>query len=447
MYNKITMSATPCHLYYDLEVANQSLRDTSAPPSELSFTEVRASAVLANPNEYFMSIVRFSVDTAGSLPIMIPQIDLEQAFVGNPDFPNRTIYSLSFNYTDPTVPALAAPGITSTQTVIYKPHLTNVGINSRTEFKPPTFPLSVDKCTTNYYWIQSFSWWINMMNETMATAWANLITAVNLAAPGTFPVPPAVPSTYLNPPYMTWDSNTNKATVWLPEALFNQGYDWNPSTDPFTCPALCILSFNAPLHILFSSFEYVFNSYNPPQAFIVRCYDRRNVGYSDASNLQANAPLYKPPNAVALTPYWLGGGLAMEQLYSTGPTMCPITSMLFTTSLLPVLPSLIGLPRIFSGESTAQQQQGNNNIQNQITDLEVPLTRGDEYLPNVLYSPVAEYRLLDLQSNAPLQAIQISVFWKDIFGQTHPFYLQNGCGATLKVMFRKKAYNNIIPFS
>ena len=138
----------------------------------------------------------------------------------------------------------------------------------------------------------------------------------------------------------------------------------------------------------------------------------------------------------------------MEQLYSSGPTMCPVTSLVFTTSLLPVLPSLIGLPRIFVGASTAAvQSQGNNNIQNQITDLEVPLTRGDEYLPNVLYSPVAEYRLLDLQANAPLQAIQISVFWKDIFGQTHPFYLQNGCGATLKVMFRKKAYNNIIPFS
>jgi hypothetical protein len=435
------MSALPCHLYYDLEVANQSLRDTSAPPSELSFTEVRASAVLANPNEYFMSIVRFSVDTAGSLPIMIPQIDLEQAFVGNPDFPNRTIYSLTFNYTDPAVPLLAAPGITATKTVIYKPHSTFTGINSRPEFKPPSFPLNINKCTTNYYWIQSFYWWINMLNEAMAVAWADLVSQVNTLVPGTIIAP------FDSPPYMTWDSETNRATIWLPESLFNQGYDWNPSTDPFSCPAKCILSFNAPLHILFSSFEYVFNSYNPPQAFIIRCYDRRNLLFSGASNLQATAPLYKPPNpAVALT-VWTGGGLAMEQLYSTGPTMCPVTGLTFTTSLLPVLPSLIGLPRIFSGESTAQQQQSNNNIQNQITDLEVPLTRGDEYLPNVLYSPVAEYRLLDLQSNAPLQAIQISVFWKDIFGQSHPFYLQNGCGATLKVMFRKKVYNNIVPFT
>lgn len=444
------MSATPCHLYYDLEVANQSLQDTSAPPSELSFTEVRSSAVLANPNDYFMSIVRFSVDTAGSLPIFIPQIDLAQPVIGNPNFPNKTIYNISFNYLDAAsaVPAIAA-GITTTRNVIYKPHSTQKGINSQTQFNPPTAPLTINKCTENYYWVQSFYAWINMLNETLSDAWADLVTAVGAAvAPAANPIV----APYTNPPYMTWDSETNKAIIWVPEALFNQGYDWDPSADPLVTPQpfLCTLSFNAPLHILFSSFEYVFNSYEPPQAFIIRCYDRRNVGYSAASNLQAVAPLYKPPNPAALLANWTTGGLAMEQLYSTGPTMSAVTSLLFTTSLLPVLPSLIGLPRIFVGASTgnsAQQQQGNNNIQNQITDLEVPLTRGDEYLPNVLYSPVAEYRLLDLQSNSPLQAIQISVFWKDIFGQTHPFYLQNGCGATLKVMFRKKAYNNIVPFS
>ena len=127
--------------------------------------------------------------------------------------------------------------------------------------------------------------------------------------------------------------------------------------------------------------------------------------------------------------------------------MCPITSIIFTTSLLPVLPSLLGVPQLFSGRNVGVSNQDNNNIINSVTDLEVNLTRGDEYLPNVIYEPTAEYRLLDLQSNAPLTSIQISVVWKDIFGQVHDFYIQNGCGATLKVMFRKKAYNNIVPFS
>jgi hypothetical protein len=126
--------------------------------------------------------------------------------------------------------------------------------------------------------------------------------------------------------------------------------------------------------------------------------------------------------------------------------MTPITSIIFTTSLLPVLPSLLGVPQLFSG-NIGVVSQDNNNIINSVTDLEVNLTRGDEYLPNVIYEPTAEYRLLDLQSNAPLTSIQISVVWKDIFGQVHDFYLQNGCGATLKVMFRKKSFNNIVPFS
>lgn len=126
--------------------------------------------------------------------------------------------------------------------------------------------------------------------------------------------------------------------------------------------------------------------------------------------------------------------------------MCPIESLIFTTSLLPVLPSLLGVPALFSGNSGVSNQD-NNNIINTVTDLVVNLTTGSEYLPNVIYEPTAEYRMLDLQSNAPLTSIQISVVWKDIFGQVHDFYIQNGCQASLKVMFRKKAYNNIVPFS
>lgn len=437
------MSASSCHEYYDLEIVNQSLSDTSTPPSVLSFTEVRASSVLDNPNDYFMSIVRFSVDTAGSLPVVLPQIDLTQNPLG-PNFPNLTVYSISFNYTDPTIPALVAPGINFTAPVIYIPHSTAAGIASRPEFNIPTAPLTLDKTTGDYFWIQSFNWWINTVNASMATAWAGLAAAVLVANPGNATFAPA--STYLEAPYLTWDNQFNVATLWVPTALFNQGFNWNPATTPN--PALATIYFNAPLHILFSSFEYVFNSYNPPDAFLIRCYDRRNVGYGATSNYQATAPSYYPPgNPPTITPAWSGGGLAMIQAYSSGPTMCPVSSMVFTTSLLPVVPSLIGLPRIFLGASTAQQAQGNNNIQNQLTDLEVFLGRGDEYLPFILYSPVAEYRLLDLQSNAPLQAIQISVAWKDAFGILHPFYLQNGCGATIKVMFRKKVYNNIVPFS
>ena len=116
-------SAEPTHIYFDLEVVNQSLDDTGLPPSRLSFTQVRSSSILDNPNDYFMSIVRFSLDTAGSLPVIIPQIDLEQtndpsSNLFTPDFPNKTVYEITLAYLD-------ASGVTftSTKPVIYIPHI------------------------------------------------------------------------------------------------------------------------------------------------------------------------------------------------------------------------------------------------------------------------------------------------------------------------------------
>lgn len=425
-------SAEPTHIYYDLELANQALADTGVPPNRLAFTQVRSSSILDNPNDYFMSIVRFSLDTAGALPAFIPQIDLEQ-LPADPDFPNQTVYEVTLGYQDigSATPAIAA-GIFVTRNVVYIPHSSASTANiAGGDFAPPTTPLTTRNTTTNYYWVQNINQFIQMINDALSKTWADVVALVNAAFGGTIPPP------LDEPPYLSWDDETNRAVYWAPLAIANQGQFWNPFTTAIS-PAFQNCWFNAPLHILFSSFEYAFQGYAPPQSFLLRVYDRANIGISSQTNIvpAATAPVIYPP--------W--NALAMGQAFSTGPTMTPITSIIFTTSLLPVLPSLLGIPQLFSGSNLGVINQDNNNIINTVTDLEVNLTRGDEYLPNVIYEPTAEYRLLDLQSNAPLTSIQISVVWKDIFGQLHDFYLQNGCGATLKVMFRKKAYNNIVPF-
>ena len=149
---------------------------------------------------------------------------------------------------------------------------------------------------------------------------------------------------------------------------------------------------------------------------------------------------YIPVEASAGTtgpPY---NALYMEQPYSTGATLCPIQSLVFTTSLLPVLPQLIGIPRVLNNNNGSIGQ--NDNLSNEITDLVVNLVNGTEYFPNVLYLPTAEYRMIDLQGNAPLYGIQISVQWKDVYGIYHDFFLQNGCSCSLKIMFRKKDYTS-----
>lgn len=427
----------PVNMYYDLDLVNTDFSTDGQIPARLTFTEVRASPILMNPQDYFFSIVRFQLDTAGAMPLFIPQIDLKQN-VGDPDFPNKTVYEITMNYWDKTSGSVAK----ITKPIIYKPHFTQQ-VNNAVQSPPTTSPLSLEAITSNYFWVGSYAWWIQMINETIASIWADFNTL-----PAPIPAELAALPDYqtANPPFMEWDNTTNYATFVAPYSLFNQTASWNPyvplvppapaPTGEFS-PAIFNIFFNTPLHTLFSSFEYVFNNFvNPDKTnYMLRVYNKNGTNWSPV-------PAPAPPS-----PFQNWTALRTVQLYGTGATMCPISSLIFETSLMPIVPQMIGLPKIFtnaqfSGNQAIQGGQ-NNNLSNEITDIVEPLNRGDEYFPNVLYLPQAEYRLIDLQGNGPISSIQISVKWKDIYGIYHDFFLQNGCGASMKILFRQKAFNNI----
>jgi hypothetical protein len=445
----------PVNMYYDLDLVNTDFSENGQIPARLTFTEVRASPILMNPQDYFFSIVRFQLDTAGAMPLFIPQIDLKQEpnqFLPgppppapqipnpnySPDFPNKTVYEITMNY----ISANGATSVSITKPVIYVPHFTTA-VSNNIQSPPTTAPLTINAITQNYFWVGSYAWWIRMLNKTISDIWAAMITAVGAAVP-------ALPAA---PPFLKWDDTLNSATLIVPSSLFNQGEYWNPyvAAPPYhpptvntaeSSPANMNIFFNTPLHTLFSSFEYVFNNFvNVNKTnYMLRCYSKNGTNYYPAATI---TPAPVPP-----FPYQSWDALFMKQLYGTGSTMCPISSLIFETSLMPIVPQMIGLPKIFTGSFTATGTQAiqsgqNNNLSNEITDIVEPLNRGDEYFPNVLYLPQAEYRLIDLQGNGPVSSIQISVKWKDVYGIYHDFFLQNGCGASMKILFRQKAFNNI----
>lgn len=464
--------SAPTQVYYNLDVVNEQVGDLGVPPNKLSFTQVRSSNLLDNPSDYFMSIVRFSLDTAGALPIFIPQINTQQS--NGVDFPNETIYKITLSYEDP---ANAVTLTTQSETLYYIPHRSNLGVLQNQRLRPPAFTgqgLTLEQATSEYFWVQSWGQWISMINVCLASCYANLRNQIV----ADFPLY-AIPADFdvNNPPFFRWDDATCKATYVAPYSLFNQGgtatgafaavppynfpdaYDsqtpaYNAQSPALVSNAKMNLFFNAPLHILFSSFEWVFNSYTSSigEAFLMRVYNKLGANF-----VRAQLPYVAPvppapgpppvpgtPSTGTPSPCQLWDALEMAQEYGTGPIMCPVARIVFLASLIPVLPSNIGVPKIFSNSvASGSFTQQNNNISNEITDLIVNLVRGDEYLPNVIYEPTAEYRLLDLQGNIPSSQIQIQVQWVDIYGYYHDFYLQNGCGANLKIMFRKKAYNNI----
>ena len=75
-----------------------------------------------------------------------------------------------------------------------------------------------------------------------------------------------------------------------------------------------------------------------------------------------------------------------------------------------------------------------------LTDFEISISPGNDYRDNITYVALSEYRLLDMYSSYNLNKIDLIVYWKDIFGNLNPIYLQPGCNAHVKLMFRRKLF-------
>ena len=83
----------PTHVYLNLDVVNNST--TNAQP--LVFNETRNMPCLTNSENYFCSVVRFTLQTSNSLPVFIPDI-----LTGQSDY-NRTVYAITcLLYTSPS---------------------------------------------------------------------------------------------------------------------------------------------------------------------------------------------------------------------------------------------------------------------------------------------------------------------------------------------------------
>ncbi len=64
----------PHHVYLDLDVINNDYKHDGAPPY-LRFEEIRNTPFLdGDSSEYFCSIVRFTIQTGNTLPVIIPRI-------------------------------------------------------------------------------------------------------------------------------------------------------------------------------------------------------------------------------------------------------------------------------------------------------------------------------------------------------------------------------------
>jgi hypothetical protein len=384
------------HIYYNINITNNNNGANVAPP-QVIFNETRNTPYLGNPSEYYMSVVRFSLETP-SLPIWLPQVTVGQANI------NQTIYSFTLTYD--------LSGVTYDNTQRY---VTFIPQNVNEPLPAP--PLTFQDITSEYYYIYSIQNAVQMLNNALTASHTALRATIN-GLPGA----PQLPSN--NPPFFEYNPTNN---TFILDADIS-GYNLD-STTYTPIKIFC----NAPMFNLISSFS-AFNN------------GTKNI--TNGKNYQLNMRYIKGQSPFGFNPGPSGSNFNAQnciqifQEYPTIPLWCPIQSMVFTTALLPVVPELTAIPVVFGSNSRYVSDGNNANISPVLTDFEVGLTSGFEFKPNITYTPAGEYRLTDLYGNTPLSALEVRVFWKDIFGNLHPFYLAEGCNASIKILFRKKIYNS-----
>lgn len=266
----------------------------------------------------------------------------------------------------------------------------------------PAPPLVNQDLSTGYYELYSYTYFIGLMNTALQTAYNTLSGLASL------------PSTVA--PYFEWDPTTSKAIL-NADIL---GYDLS-LTNPIE------IYMNGPLFYLFSSFDAFYQGNNQ----------------TNGKNFKFNVKNLNNGNIYTTTSPSINWLQTYQEYPTFGNLANPVDSIVFVTTQLPVTSSIQSKPQIYNSTTGDTQINTNQKTLNVLTDIQIDLDGGGwQTKPSILYNPSAEYRIISLQSNQPLKSYDISVYWKDSASNFYPFFLAPGCASSIKILFRKKGYQN-----
>lgn len=378
----------PDMVYYDIVSTN--FQSTSELDPFLRFNETRTNPIIANSGEYYMSIVRFSLDTY-NLPNFICQIQPQQAD------PNLSIYSVTLEYLD-------ALGVTTASTQEYVDWIPQ-NKNLPVPIPPSATSSGFQQNNTEYYYCYQFQYFLELINAALGDATASLIAATGGA------VSPIVTA---KQPVLTWDVTSSKAILQAQEDFYNQSN-----------AARIKIYMNPPLFALFNSFPSL--NFGTKGVTLGRNHQILVADYQGINTILLPTNVTPPATQTVYT--------QMFQEFSTIDTWTPVASIVFTSNTLPIISNQLSSPLIFNNGQTSTGIGNNANFAQVITDFQ---TNQQVFKPNILYTPTAEYRRVDMTGNTPLTNIDINVYWRDKLGQLVPFLLASGATATIKFLFEKK---------
>jgi hypothetical protein len=467
----------PNYLYYNCDIVSNQTRDQGLAVNSLAtpfalkdpqirFNETRDTALIKDASLYEFSIIRFTMNGANrDLPLFIPNITLDQ-----PDV-NRTTYSVALSYQQSwnTNLGVVAFNITpAPRFVVWSPEVLNPVIAPI-----PNPPITFQDLSSRYYWATTYQHWVNLVNATILVAHQSVYDDFKiqwLATAGlTDPFPYPTFADFLaqiDTPKIVYDESSLLFTIFGDSNGFGQRLEtFVPipyvagTASPQTQPRLRLF-FNTNMAGLFANFSTLYwNRVDIPAttydgvvypAFPAAVPEGYVYELMFSNKFYQNVVDYRIPPYSGVPP--LGYvPTALQKVYwrltqdykSVDSLWSPVSSIVFTTSLIPIKYEANSQPNILGdsnlGNSAPTAKSAFDPI---ITDIALDTAAGgaSDYRKFIYYTPIAEYRISDLTpSKQELRNIDIQVFWKNrLDSQLYPLNMYNLSTVSLKLMFRKK---------
>ncbi|CAM9564692.1 unnamed protein product [Ectocarpus fasciculatus] len=365
----------PETVYYDMALQNTASTDQAS--VALNFSETRNNPIVPDAGKYECSIVKFTLDSY-SLPSFIANI--QPAPNTDPDLMQESVH-LVWN---PSSGSSVDSG---------EVHLRWVSTNLHIPVPSPPKPL---QASSEYYWGNSYTHYVDLINTALQTATTDLKTAVGAALAD------------FSAPYAEWDEIRGCVNICSPAAFCED-----------TVASRVEVYLNRPLYGMVTTLPATKN-YAGVDGKVYRVQFRGEAGKR----------LYTAAIGVDDIVY-----CRTTQEHPTAPLhWSPVQSVVWTTSSLPIVSSHESEPLVYLNGKLIQTSvpQSSRLI---LTDM-----TPDEYggKPSLYYVPSGEYRMIDMQGESEIRTIDLGCSWRDKRGVLTQFYLQSGASCSVKLMFRLK---------
>lgn len=360
------------HVYIHMSQINDSFTDKI--PVRVS--NVRTEPIIESPHLYKLAISKFSLSTL-DLPVMMPKLLVD----GVNDDINKLAYSFTLKYKTFEVQKY----------ITYSPQDKTAPIPNMTS----GVPLVSQDVSSSYYFLNSFQYFIDLLNASLSSAYSDLVSASSNAF-----------ASY--PPYIAYTDGLlvmNGDVTRYDNALGDNGV---------------YIYINNAMYELLNGFQTIKNSdITNGKNYLIQMINNGNV--------------------LSLTNY---DALSQIMEYSSLESWCPVQSICICSNTLPIYSENIQSPEIYQ----AKQLYNTNSAQtlNILTNFSVDLTSNPTaYLPTVTYSTTNQYRYIDLMQSSALTNIDLTVLWRDHYDRLHTLYLLPQTDAHFDVVFisRNLAFN------